>query len=451
MESRRILRVFFAVLLVVSLLALASSATAAGNGIGSDDIGTQVAPAHGGTTVVATDSNSWLGRDSNGPRANAELLAVGPEGRLTYYNDTYTRYWDVDPIEGTSATVEYVAAEHLPAEECGGEVCTRNIVERLNLTTGETTRVYARITPRKHSTRWHDVDRVDEHRIAVADIAQDRVYIINTTTGLITWEWDAQSEYPPTESGGPFPEDWTHLNDVEVLDDGRIVASLRNQDQVVFLDRQHGLVKNWTLGSEDRYSVLYEQHNPDYIPSEQGGPALLVADSENHRVVEYQRVDGNWERSWSWRDTDLQWPRDADRLPNGNTLVTDSNGDRVVEVNGDGEVIWTLDVAFPYEAERLETGDESTGGPAASRAGLQSQVAESSSEEGGSPVDAAADALRSTSEVNALLYVMPAWVGYSELGLIVGAVFLILCWAGAELYWSSLSIPVERLREVRKG
>jgi hypothetical protein len=75
-------------------------------------------------------------------------------------------------------------------------------------------------------------------------------------------------------------------------------------------------------------SLFYEQHNPDYIPEERGGPAVLVADSENGRVVEYGRTpgngtpvtDGTWERTWQWRDGRLQWPRDADRLPNGGWL-----------------------------------------------------------------------------------------------------------------------------------
>jgi len=64
----------------------------------------------------------------------------------------------------------------------------------------------------------------------------------------------------------------------------------------------------WTLGSEDDYDTIYEQHNPDFIPAERGGPAVVVADSENGRVLEYQREDGDWEQSWTWEDRRLQWP-----------------------------------------------------------------------------------------------------------------------------------------------
>lgn len=53
---------------------------------------------------------------------------------------------------------------------------------------------------------------------------------------MITWEWDAQRDFL-TSSGGAYPKDWTPVNDVGVLKDGRIMVSLRNQDRVVFLDR----------------------------------------------------------------------------------------------------------------------------------------------------------------------------------------------------------------------
>ncbi|MGM0591288.1 MAG: aryl-sulfate sulfotransferase, partial [Halobacteriota archaeon] len=279
-----------------------------------------VVPPRENLTVVATDSNAFISDENDGARAQAELVAFAPDGRIYYYENDHTRYWDVDPVPGTTATVEFVYADHLDPEECGGEVvCTRNGVERVNLTTGERTDVYSRITPGKHSTRWHDVDRIDENRLLVADIARDRVFVVNATTGLLEWEWDVQSDFD-VDSGGPYPEDWTHLNDVEYVEiAGRdaVMVSLRNHDQVVFVDFERGLVEDWTLGADDDHGTLYEQHNPDYVPPERGGPAVLVADSENGRVVEYQRERGEWRRTWTWADDRLQWPRDADRLPNG--------------------------------------------------------------------------------------------------------------------------------------
>jgi len=91
------------------------------------------------------------------------------------------------------------------------------------------------------------------------------VFVVDTETGIIEWEWEAQTDYG-LDSGGVYPGDWTHLNDVEALPDGRLMVSLRNHDQVVFLDRDDGLQEEWTLGADDGHDVLHEQHNPDYIP-----------------------------------------------------------------------------------------------------------------------------------------------------------------------------------------
>ena len=308
-------------------------------------------------TVVATSE-----RKADGGRANF-IAAYAPDGSVLYRNDSRRVYNDVDPVPGETSTVEYVAAERLGPEECDAETaCWKNVYERVNMSTGEVTRIYAYVTSTRRG-QLHDMDRIGPDRLLVADIARDRVFVVNTTGGVIEWEWQAQSDFD-FASGGPFPGDWTHLNDADLLDDGRIMVSLRNQDQVVFLDRETGVVENWTLGSDDDHDVLYEQHNPDYIPAERGGPAVVLADSENDRVAEFQREGGEWERVWTWSDEKLEWPRDADRLPNGNTLATDTDGGRVLEVAPNGSVVWSVEVRGGYDAERLGTGDGSANGTA---------------------------------------------------------------------------------------
>jgi hypothetical protein len=207
------------------------------------------------------------------------------------------------------------------------------------------------------------------------------------------------------------------------------MVSARNQDRVVFIN-QNGLNHEWTLGEEDNYNILYEQHNPDYIPSERGGPSVLVADSENNRVVEYQRTNESWRQSWVWRDARMQWPRDADRLPNGHTLVTDSNGNRVFEVDESGEVVWSVNIAFPYEAERLGTGDESSDGPSAARANLDSNTGDLS--------DRFVIAIKQYipgKYLNGLMYITPVWMGILEVLEVAMILGTGLLWVGTEFVW----------------
>ncbi|KAB1189904.1 arylsulfotransferase (asst) [Haloferax sp. MBLA0076] len=428
---------------VVSVAAATQSAPTVTDAT-ADDI--RVAPADG-MTVVATDSNTWLGRERDGPRASAELVAFAADGTVAYYNGSHTRYWDVDPVEGTTATVEYLYSDHLTPEACGGdEVCTRNGIERVNLTTGEVEVIYSRVTPGKHSTRWHDGDRIDDDSYVVADIAQDRVFVVNTTSGLVEWAWDAQEDFDTATTGGPYPEDWTHLNDVEVLPNGHIQVSLRNHDRVVYLDRETGLVEERTLG-DGSHDIIYEQHNPDYLVNDDGDDAVLVSDSENNRLVEYRWTDGRWVRSWVWQDDRLQWPRDADRLPNGHTLVTDSNGNRVFELDETGEVVWSIPVAFPYEAERLGTGDESEGGPPAHELGLENRTASGLTVGGDGRAQVS---ILPGPVVNALYYILPQWMGPAALIASSLAGVVALGWAALELRWFPYRVELNNPFSIRR-
>jgi hypothetical protein len=392
------------------------------------------------TRSIAPDDEITVITTQGVPAINepAEIVAINRRGETVYYNDTYTQYVDVDPVPGTRHTVEYIAGRGLPSDKCNtikvtGSACYRNVIERVNLTTGDVTRVYAHLA----SGQWHDSDRINSTHVAVADIARDRVLIINTKTDTIEWVWNVAREYPK-DSGGP-PSDWTHMNDVEVLDDGRIMVSLRNQDQVVFLDPSQPpnqvLRENWTLGEDNAHNILFEQHNPDYIPPEQGGPAILIADSENNRIVEYHRTaNGSWKLAWKWRDLRLQWPRDADRLPNGDTLISDSHGNRVLELTPQEEIMWVAKISLPYEAERLGTGAESEGG---------STIALSrESESIGLPVQfwlTLKDVLPSVI-VNSILFVAPEWIRFTT--LVSGVVLLVNVgiWGILEIWWSGIRL-----------
>jgi hypothetical protein len=319
-------------------------------------------------------------------------------------------------------------------------------LERINVSTGETSTLYQLYTDWREP---HDIDHLHGATFVVAEIETNRVYAINTTTDTIEWSWQAQHDIA-LDSGGAFKQDFTHLNDVEVLSDGRIMVSLRNQDRVVFIEPGEGINTSWTLGEEDHYEILAEQHNPDYIPAKNGGPAVLVADSENDRVVEYQRVGDEWEESWSWTTRGLHWPRDADRLPGGHTLVTDSNGGRVMELNRDGDVVWSVGVNTPYEAERLGTGDESQGGKSASSLGITGSAdanavgAENDDSEGGVKT-ALIDLITSTIPhrvLNGVLFVLPPWMYFREILAILALVVAGVSWAGFEWYLSDYSVRI---------
>lgn len=372
--------------------------------------------------------------------ADGHLVAINRHGRVMYHNDSHDGYFDVDPSPEGEMSVLYAAYDefHDPSrcQPIGRDRhCHRLSIERLNLTTNETTLLYSRVTPRSLNSEIHDVDRLSRTSFVVADMENDEVFIFNSTTGNVRWKWSLQ-QYLPLSTGGEFPSDWAHLNDVETLDDGRIMVSLRNQDQVVFVDREHGVIDSLTLGSDGDHATLFEQHNPDYIPANHGGPAVLVADSENNRIVEYHRTaSGEWAMDWSWSDGRLQWPRDADRLPDGHTLITDSAGGRLLEVNESGAIVWRASVPNAYEAERLGTGDESDGGSSAISLRLQSRTAVEKDKGGvGNLIPAK---IR-----NGITNGMPPGIGFFEFVPLVLAGIIAVIWLGIELYWAGVRVRI---------
>ena len=455
MRTTTTLRVVFASIILVSSAALVASAvpTAAENTDAQTQSDWNLTVADGYNTSNPGERTTVVTAHVTG----GDIWQYALNGTLLYHDDTYDAYWDVDPLPNESNSVVYVATDEVHNESlCSpvsdDESCYRQIIERANLTTGETEVLYSRVDPTDYR-QWHDADRIGDSRYLVGDMHLDEVFVVNTTTGIVTWEWNMQNNFSLT-SGGQYPDDWSHINDVEQLDDGRIMVSPRNHDQVLFIDPETGLQENWTIGADDRFSVLDGQHNPDYFDESAGGPAVLIADSNNNRTIEYARTeDGGWEQSWVWQDERLTWPRDADRLPNGHTLVTDTRGGRVVEIDEQGEIVWNLTREghseggyAAYEAERLNTGDESAGGESAEALGLPSRTAQDDQTSNVSDVSASDSGLVPASVANTGSGIVRALLGLPAWLLLTTIVSTALAWVGVELWLDDGAIQGARGR-----
>lgn len=337
------------------------------------------------------------------------------------------RYYDAEPIDNSTL---FLTAN---CEVDGGDRLRLGIEHDWRTNT----------TERAFRIPWdaHDVDRLGPHRYAVADIADQQAYVYNYTAddqfrGVTfddvpvkdswradhEWSWDFTERFPESDGGEEgYDEDYTHLNDVDsIYDDSAFLLSPRDFDRVIAVDRSTKEVL-WTLGSQDDFQTLHGQHHPTLLETD---PAtVLVGDSNNHRVVEYQRVDGDWEPTWYYA-RGLNWPRSVDRLPSGNTLVTDTGNDRVIEVAPNQSVVWEYDtMENPYEADRYVHGNEPRGPTMASVLGD----------------DVDTDEENATGSVTVLAeyhriagFVLPVWVGkWAFLGVVVAGV-LTLALVGVE-------------------
>ena len=285
-----------------------------------------------------------------GEKTAAMAVSVAPNGSVRgVHNDTAAGRWWLYDVD----------------RESNGSL--------LSATTQSGITVVESVDPATGSHQWtwelpkvkdaHDVDSLGDGEYILPDKGdgRNRLVIYNRTTDELVWEWrfDERFDRFPKEGGGPYEKDWTHVNDVDEIRDGVFLVSVRNFDQVIAVERDSKEIL-WTLGSDDSHGILDEQHNPDYIEGETD--TVLVADSENDRVVEYAREDGEWVETWAVTGPNLVEPRDADRLPNGNTLIADRRGHRIVEVTPRGEIVWEFYAPWqPYDVERIGTGDESNG------------------------------------------------------------------------------------------
>lgn len=359
--------------------------------------------------------------------AGAVFVAIDTDtGERIRRYDEYFRYYDVDPLGNDTVL--------LVADIQGVDPSEGFFAVTMNWRTGE---VIDRF-PIPADT--HDVDYIGDGEYAIADIKTDRVSVYNRTRKEIVWEFDFGTQYPNRSAGKG--EGYTHLNDVDPIDNGSgFLASPRNMDRVVLINRSTKRIE-WTLGREDEYSILNEQHNPTLLSRDP--PTVLVADSENDRVVEYRKTETGWERTWQYTDVN-GWPRDADRLPNGNTLIGDTWGKQVIEVTPDKRVVERYEIAGQgtYDVERLPYGDEPAGPSMRTLRDRRPGVDETRSVER-SRSAAALGTVIETAETGYYLsqWVIPSWLGKTEFVALLSAVAVVVVWGAGECYrvirrWSS--------------
>lgn len=180
---------------------------------------------------------------------------------------------------------------------------------------------------------------------ADGDIYADVLYEV-TPAGKIVWTWHAYEHLDPDTyiiTAQDHRHEWTHGNIVDELADGNIIVSFRNISTVVIIDRQTGEII-WTLGDD----VLAQQHFPNELPNGN----ILIFDNGAHRrhtalnfsrVIEVSRKTK--EIVWEYTDTPPQnffssYISGAQRLANGNTLITEGAFGRIFEVTLAGEIVW---------------------------------------------------------------------------------------------------------------
>jgi hypothetical protein len=320
-----------------------------------------------GETYPGNTLISVQGYGERSPGESGRLIEVTPEGEVVWeFAPPNSRVFEADVLDNGNVLV--AVGTRVPAAECPDEHlqreddhCIRNRAIELDGDSLESQPQivweYDWVDEQMFAHEVHDVVRLDDGRTAIMDMGNDRAIIVDRR-GEITWEWRAE-EYLTAgtpfykEYGGPEPPedgvDWTHANDIEQLENGNLQMSIRNFDTVIEVDRETGEIVD-TVGRPGDHEVMQEQHAPNRL---ENWGTIVIADSDNNRIIEHD-VETE-EPVWTYGGQDLlHYPRSAERLPNGNTLIADSFNDRVIEIDEQGEIVWEYEGApFVYSAERV--------------------------------------------------------------------------------------------------
>jgi uncharacterized protein (UPF0248 family) len=173
-------------------------------------------------------------------------------------------------------------------------------------------------------------------------------YLVEVTPeGKTIWEWCTWEHLDPVADGIAEVQAprtmWHQGNGLKELPDGDILASFRPTSTVVRISRKTGKIV-WKLGPP----TVSGQHAPTALANGN----ILIFDNGVHRLddsMPYSRVievnPATNEIVWKYQDSPA-WnffsPRmgGAQRLLNGNTLITESSFGRFFEVTQEGEIVW---------------------------------------------------------------------------------------------------------------
>jgi hypothetical protein len=173
-------------------------------------------------------------------------------------------------------------------------------------------------------------------------------YLVEMTKdGRTVWEWRTWEHLDPakdtiTEIQGDRSE-WTHANAIVELANEDLLVSFREISTVIKIERRTGRIV-WKLGAPP----LSGQHAPTPLPNGN----ILIFDNGAHRldesfpfsrVIEVNPVTNGI--VWKYQEeisSNFFSPRisNAQRLPNGNTLINEGWFGRFFEVTSEGDVVW---------------------------------------------------------------------------------------------------------------
>jgi hypothetical protein len=197
--------------------------------------------------------------------------------------------------------------------------------------------------------RWSTYDHLDELK-SVLDTQSFLDTVLDSALGGLSEQGGESSELKKKIAYRRYHYNYFHMNGIDVLPAnlsgkgnsrfrmGNLLVCFRNVNQIAVLEKDsHRVLWAWGEGE------LEWPHHPTML---ENGHILVFDNGVQRgfsRVVELDPVAGAivWEYTADPpEDFHSYYRGSAQRLPNGNTLICESDKGRVFEVTEEGEVVW---------------------------------------------------------------------------------------------------------------
>jgi len=218
--------------------------------------------------------------------------------------------------------------------------------------------------------------RLSNGNTLITEFGNHRVLEV-TPAGDIVWHYGTEG------LAGSGPDELDSPVDAERLENGNTLITDSKNHRVIEVDSNKNIV--WQYGNGTPGAGINQLNYPmDAERLENGN--TLITDEHNCRIIEVRTSDYDNTKPnngftadsivWQYGTTgvsgsganELNYPKDADRLANGNTLIADYRNHRVVEVNATGGIVWQYgttgipgsglnELNNPTDAERLSNGN----------------------------------------------------------------------------------------------
>jgi hypothetical protein len=251
-----------------------------------------------------------------------------------------------------------------------GNLLVINTVNEVEEYDWEGNRLWSFALPEKEDFPHHDLIRLRDGNVMLLyrDEGNECDYLLEVDrSGEVVWRWDSNPVVNRLYRDRiAHPNDITHTNSVQELPPnrwfeggdkrfrpGNLLLSVRNLNTILIIDRETGeVVWDYDEGLDHQHeAVMIREGRP-------GAGNILVFDNGLENLHRYRRsvvreiVPPEKRVGWEYRSDYFFCSTSgvAQDMPNGNVLITSSNGGRIFEIDRSGQILW--EYVPPYEPMR---------------------------------------------------------------------------------------------------